>query len=292
MNKFIKSLQYNPKQALSAVVILLLVLASSVGTPQVPKFLTKLLNNTVFKVIYMALILIVFKYKPAVAFALALLFLLLLQTINNYHNYIDTTKDKLTPQKLAQGLANSVSNSVNEVINDTGSIISGLTSIISESHSYLTKENFNEMAPAEHFSSGNPGIYQEYNHTQSSNLPQAYDPMTAAEVYTEIHQLPYEHAQAHPHAHPHAQANGLAMGPPAHHIQNHKPMPQQIMGHPLSHSPQEHQTGHSTVADSTQHLHPQLQHEAKKKRHLVKAVKQQKQLLVKKEKENKGILWF
>ncbi len=141
MNKFIKSLQYNPKQALSAVVILLLVLASSVGTPQVPKFLTKLLNNTVFKVIYMALILIVFKYKPAVAFALALLFLLLLQTINNYHNYIETTKDKLTPQKLAQGLANSVSNSVNEVINDTGSIISGLTSIISESHSYLTKEN-------------------------------------------------------------------------------------------------------------------------------------------------------
>jgi hypothetical protein len=119
-------MKYNPQQIISAVGILLLVLISSVGTPSVPKFIVNLFNNTVFKILYMTAILFVFHYNPVQSLFLAVIFLLVLQTINNYQNYIDTTTDKLNVKNLTSGLINSAKDSVSEVVSDTGSIITSV----------------------------------------------------------------------------------------------------------------------------------------------------------------------
>jgi len=206
---------YNPRQIISALIILFLVLCSSFGTPKVPNFLVRLLNNTVFKILYMTLILVVFKYKPQVAFALSILFLLLLQTINNYHDYIENTKDKLSAHNLAKGLVNSASNSVNDVVSDVGSILTGVSQAISESHKYITKEDFT---------------------TNEYGL--------------------FFNDQVGPENHEHA--NEL-------HIHNEK---QQPMTQGEHHGP----IKHATIKESTSHLHPHLQKQAKKSE-LVKKIK-------------------
>ena len=137
-------LRYDSKKLVSGLVILLLVLLSSAGTPKIPPFLIRLLNNSVFKILYMTILLIVFQYKPYSAFLLALLFLLVLQTINNYQTYIDTTKDKLNMHNLSKGLINSAGNSVSSIVDDTRSILSSVSNSIVDFSNSKPNEHFEE----------------------------------------------------------------------------------------------------------------------------------------------------
>lgn len=172
----LSKLEYNPNHIFSGIIILLLVLVSSVGTPKVPSFLVSLFNNTVFKILYMTILLIVFKYKPMAAFVLALLFLLVLQTINNYHEYIETTTDKLNVHNLTKGLVNSASDAVSEVLSDTESIFTSVKSAVVNVAHHGDKSNSNkESFETETENVGSDSFEPNNEHFESSLSPMAYD---------------------------------------------------------------------------------------------------------------------
>ncbi len=160
----------NKYKPLYAGVVLLTTVLLSVGLPKVPHFLVKLLNNTVFKVLYMGFILMLFNYDPLMAFVLALIFLLLLQTITNYNQYLDTTKDSLNLGNLTTGLVNAAGDSVNEVVNDAGSILTSLADAVSDTHSYLTQENFEENFEAQNETFNNPPEYYDFSYEKTENF--------------------------------------------------------------------------------------------------------------------------
>jgi hypothetical protein len=142
-NNLGKSLKYNPKNTASAVTVLLLVVLSSTLQPIVPPFLIKLFNNLVFKILYITVLLITFRYNYTAAFVMAIMFLVVMQVITNYQAYIEKNKDNLTLHNMASGLATSVVDSVSSVVTDAGKIVTGVADSISEVSSYLT-ENFDE----------------------------------------------------------------------------------------------------------------------------------------------------
>jgi hypothetical protein len=144
-------IQYSISSPLSGFFILLLVFLSSVGTPKMPSFLRTLFNNTLFKLGYMTLLLFIFKYKPIVAFALALAFLLLLQTINNYNQFINDSTDTLNIHDLTKGLVNSASDAMTELVSDTESVLTKISDAVVNGSIRVKAANKSNTAANESF---------------------------------------------------------------------------------------------------------------------------------------------
>ena len=156
-------IQYSISSPLSGFFILLLVFLSSVGTPKMPSFLRTLFNNTLFKLGYMTLLLFIFKYKPIVAFALALAFLLLLQTINNYNQFINDSTDTLNIHDLTKGLVNSASDAMTELVSDTESVLTKISDAVVNGSIRVKAANKSNTAANESFEDFNESANESAN---------------------------------------------------------------------------------------------------------------------------------
>lgn len=147
MHKFFNNLRYDPKNLMSGMFILFLVLLSSVSMPAVPNFLVTLMSNTTFKLLYMTGILFTFNYSAKYAFLLSLVFILLLQTINNFQK----TKLNNTLTAALTNIANSATDSASDLLSDAGKIFTTvgdtISDVVSEASNYLSKELFVDGQP-------------------------------------------------------------------------------------------------------------------------------------------------
>jgi len=72
-------------QYVTAVVTIIIVVYGSMAAPELPDFLVRLFDFTLFKMLVLTLILLVNNYSPTVAIVMAVAFFLSLQTLSRYH---------------------------------------------------------------------------------------------------------------------------------------------------------------------------------------------------------------
>ena len=150
-NTFIKMFghtRYNSTSSMSAGVLLLVVLLASAGMPTVPEFMIHLFNNTIFKLCYMTFILVIFNYCPLTALLVALIFLIVLQSINKYA--AKSHVNNVNIESVAKGIVNSVADTASELVNDTGSILNEIGRGIKNIHNHviINEDKFENLTPS------------------------------------------------------------------------------------------------------------------------------------------------
>lgn len=88
----------------TAMVSLFIILYSSLAAPNLPKGVAKLFDNTIIKVLILALILFINNFNPTIAILVAVGFFLTLQTLSR-HNMLDMASNFMNVKKL-MGLGN------------------------------------------------------------------------------------------------------------------------------------------------------------------------------------------
>jgi hypothetical protein len=147
MSNYVAQMRIKSGSALSAGLLLFAVLIASAAMPDVPGWLTTLFNNTIFKLAYLTLILIMFNYCPLTALLIALIFIIILQSLNKY-----SVNRSLEPshniKETAKSIIQSIADTSSELVSDSGEIIKTVGKSISHTRDYIINEDsFENLKP-------------------------------------------------------------------------------------------------------------------------------------------------
>lgn len=135
-HNYFSDLRIHTGSSVSAFALLIAVLCATVAMPSVPEWLVSLFSNNIFKLFYLTSILFIFNFCPLTALLVALIFLIVMQSINNYI-ILKSTSNK----SIANNIVQSVANTASDIVSDTGDILSSIADGIIKTHDYIINED-------------------------------------------------------------------------------------------------------------------------------------------------------
>ena len=147
MNNYIAKMRIKSGSALAAGLLLFAILIASAAMPDVPDWLTTLFSNTIFKLLYLTVVLIMFNYCPLTALLIALIFIIIVQSINKYAlNRANEPKHNI--KETAKSIIQSVADTSSELVSDSGEIIKTIGRSVSHARNYIINEDsFENLKP-------------------------------------------------------------------------------------------------------------------------------------------------
>jgi len=138
--KYIAKMRIKSGSAISAGLLLFVILIASAALPDVPDWIRRLFSNTIFKIAYLTVILIMFNYCPLTALLIALIFIIITQSMNKYtiNRNLETSHNI---QETAKSIIQSVADTSSELVSDSGEIIKTIGQSVAHARNYIIHED-------------------------------------------------------------------------------------------------------------------------------------------------------